>query len=311
MSKLPAFQFYPGDWMKDPALRSCASAARGLWMDMLCLMSEVGHRGYLQTPAGRPVSVEQLARMVGSTPVEVRDLLIELEDAGVFSRTADGVIYSRRMVRDEGKRQRAKEFGQRGGNPTLRAGGGVKGGVNPPQVSGAKKLAKPNLTPSSSSSSSSSPSGEDPPNPPRPGGTVKAAPPEMPAVPTELSTPAFAAAWAEWEQHRRAKGGKLTPLAATKQLGFLAGLGPARAVAAIEHSIRQNYTGIFEANDGNRAAGPGSDLDRRGRAVAEPGKYAHLDEGTWVPPAPGPEGPGPFGKARDPPGAGRGDAGAA
>lgn len=28
--KLPSFQFYPGDWMKDPSLRSVSLEARGL-----------------------------------------------------------------------------------------------------------------------------------------------------------------------------------------------------------------------------------------------------------------------------------------
>jgi hypothetical protein len=44
--KLPSFQFYPGDWMKDPALRSVSLEARGLWIDMLCLLFESGRRGY-------------------------------------------------------------------------------------------------------------------------------------------------------------------------------------------------------------------------------------------------------------------------
>ncbi len=43
--KLPSFQFYPGDWMKDPSLRSVSLEARGLWMDMLCLLFESVRRG--------------------------------------------------------------------------------------------------------------------------------------------------------------------------------------------------------------------------------------------------------------------------
>jgi hypothetical protein len=36
--KLPAFQFYPGDWRKDPNLCRCSHAAKGVWIDMICLM---------------------------------------------------------------------------------------------------------------------------------------------------------------------------------------------------------------------------------------------------------------------------------
>ena len=99
--KLPSFQMYPGDWMKDPALRSCSIAARGLWMDMLCLMFECDRRGYLQTASGSPYSLDQLARMTGCSTDEVTRMVGELETSGVFSRTAHGTIFSRRLSRDE------------------------------------------------------------------------------------------------------------------------------------------------------------------------------------------------------------------
>ena len=52
--KLPSFQFYPGDWMKDPGLRSVSLEARGLWIDMLCLLFESGRRATSNTrPANR------------------------------------------------------------------------------------------------------------------------------------------------------------------------------------------------------------------------------------------------------------------
>lgn len=142
--KLPAFQFYPGDWMKDPAVRAVSLAARGLWIDMLCLMHESSRRGYLQHESGGPVIAEQLARMTGCSPEQVEVLLSELESVGVFSRAERSVIYCRRMVRDERKRELCAEAGKRGGNPTLKgqSKGGFKGDANPPP------------TPSSSSSAS-------------------------------------------------------------------------------------------------------------------------------------------------------------
>ena len=100
-TKLPAFQFYPGDWMKDPALRSCSLAARGIWMDLLCLMFECDRRGFLQAPTGKPYSNDQLARMTGCALDEITNLLQELEAAGVYSRTNHGIIFSRRLKRDE------------------------------------------------------------------------------------------------------------------------------------------------------------------------------------------------------------------
>ncbi len=118
---MPAFQFYPGDWMKDPAVRSCSLPARALWFDMLCLMFESPRRGFLQHQSGEPMSAAQLTRIVGCAASEVDAGLSELENAGVFSRTDAGVIFNRRMVRDENKRSLCAEAGRRGGgNPTLK-----------------------------------------------------------------------------------------------------------------------------------------------------------------------------------------------
>lgn len=143
--KLPAMQFYPGDWLKDPNLRGVSLAAKGLWIDMLCLMHESDRRGYLLNN-GKPITQDKLARMTGSSSEEVSQCLGELEDSGVFSCTPHGCIYSRRMVRDEERRQRAIEHGRRGGNPALKntpgddedkggVKGGDKGGDNPKEGS--------------------------------------------------------------------------------------------------------------------------------------------------------------------------------
>jgi len=159
--KLPAFQFYPGDWMKDPALRSVSLAARGLWIDMLCLMFEGDRRGYLQHATGKPVTAEQLARMTGSSPDEVSRLLQELDDSGVFSSTDHGVIFSRRMTKDERIRRAAvargslgasqgikgKEFGVLGGRPR-------KTPLETPVITPLETPLKPRSSSSSSSSSS-------------------------------------------------------------------------------------------------------------------------------------------------------------
>ena len=116
--KRPALQFYVGDWMKDPDLRACSYAARGLWIDMLCLMYESSRRGYLLVK-DKPASLPHIARMSGGGTDEASPLLKELEDAGVFSRNADGAIYCRRMVRDAKRSETYRQNGSKGGNPAL------------------------------------------------------------------------------------------------------------------------------------------------------------------------------------------------
>jgi hypothetical protein len=59
---------------------------------------------------GKAIPDEQLSRRCGCANVEeYRNLLAELFSAGVPGRTAEGVIYSRRMVRDQQDRDSATE----------------------------------------------------------------------------------------------------------------------------------------------------------------------------------------------------------
>jgi hypothetical protein len=74
-------------------------AARGIWIEMLCLMHEAEPRGHLLLN-GRPVTDAQLAALAGVPADIAQALLGELEAAGTFSRTRAGVIYSRKMRRD-------------------------------------------------------------------------------------------------------------------------------------------------------------------------------------------------------------------
>jgi hypothetical protein len=127
----PWLKFYPSDWRADPALRMCSIAARGLWMEMLCVMHEAEPRGSLLVN-GKPLSQRQLAGLAGIALDEASTLISELEEAGVFSRDDDGTIYSRRIRRDEEKAAEDKANGGKGGNP------GLKRGVNPLDKGGDK-----------------------------------------------------------------------------------------------------------------------------------------------------------------------------
>jgi hypothetical protein len=92
------------DWLSDPALSSCSLAAQGLWMRMLCIMARSDPVGHLALPLDRArlSEAKQVSRMCSAHGRHVDVLLQELETRGVFSRQ-DGVIISRRMVRDHAK----------------------------------------------------------------------------------------------------------------------------------------------------------------------------------------------------------------
>lgn len=140
--KRPSFQFYPSDWLRDTALRSCSTGARGLWIDMICFMHEGTPYGYLKV-SDKVILPSNLARMVGETIEVVEGWLHELSEAGVYD-VDNGAIYSRRMIRDEELRQKRAEGGKLGGNPNLKVNHVVK------------QEDKQKSTPSSSSTSSPS-----------------------------------------------------------------------------------------------------------------------------------------------------------
>lgn len=104
----PWIKFYPRDWRGDQALRAVSLAARGLWMEMLCIMHEASPYGHLVL-GGHAVSNDVLSRVAGTSVDEVSALLIELESAGVLSRTRKGVIYSRRMVKDRDRSEKGRK----------------------------------------------------------------------------------------------------------------------------------------------------------------------------------------------------------
>jgi len=117
--KRPSFQFYPADWLRDTALRSCSMGARGLWIDMICFMHEGNPYGHLKV-GNKVILSTNLASMVGATLKDVIDWLEELYEAGVYELGEGGEIYSKRMVRDEILRNKRAEGGKLGGNPALK-----------------------------------------------------------------------------------------------------------------------------------------------------------------------------------------------
>jgi hypothetical protein len=115
--KLPALMFYPGDWLRDD-VATCSLAAQGLWLRMMIKAHESKQYGYL-SQQGEPIPAESIARACGTSEPEYSTLLAELDRAGVPSRTPNGIIYSRRMVRDAKTRAMRQKVGKLGGNPKL------------------------------------------------------------------------------------------------------------------------------------------------------------------------------------------------
>lgn len=137
--KLPAMQFYPGDWRKDPGVQALDFHDRGIWFELLCMMHESDSRGKL-TLNGRPMPDAAIARNLGITEAEWKETRSRIEAYGVAGVDEDGTLYNRRMVRDEAKRERLAEAGRKGGRksrpkPTGSQGEAKKEAKQSPSVS--------------------------------------------------------------------------------------------------------------------------------------------------------------------------------
>lgn len=105
--KLPWIKFYPTDWQAEPTLRTCSLASKGLWIEMLGLMAHSVRHGYLcKMNSPDPMPPEDLAKILGQPNEEIKSLLQDLGRNGVFSKTSDGFIYSRRLLKDAKIRKR-------------------------------------------------------------------------------------------------------------------------------------------------------------------------------------------------------------
>jgi hypothetical protein len=121
--KRPSFQFYPADWRNNAKLRRCSEAARGAWVDVLCLLHDLDEYGVCRWP------LAELARAAGVQIKLVKELVAKDVLKGADKGAADYVYaprhagklgepvtlvtagdgpcwYCSRFVRDEYVRQR-------------------------------------------------------------------------------------------------------------------------------------------------------------------------------------------------------------
>ncbi|MDQ2793612.1 MAG: hypothetical protein M3Y12_06340 [Bacteroidota bacterium] len=117
--KLPAIQFYPGDWHKDQGVQALDLLQRGAWFELLLMMHDSDERGVLLVN-GAPMPDAVIARRLGLDNQSANQILTTLLTYGVASRRdTDGALFCRRMVKDERLRQVRTESGKKGGNPRL------------------------------------------------------------------------------------------------------------------------------------------------------------------------------------------------
>ena len=225
--KLPAIQFYPADWRKDPAVQALNFHDRGVWFEILCLMHESSERGVLLLN-GIPMPEDALARMLGLDKQILTTTLTTLLTYGAAKRRdADGAIYSSRMVKDEKIIQIRREAGKKGGNPLL---------LNQNPTTGVNQI----TTPSSSSSSSSSTTDKS--------NIKKKRVADAPLVfPSCLNNDTFKKVWNEYLEYRKASKMRTLQQNSLKLLlQQMAIWGSDGATQALKTTISNGWTGVFE-----------------------------------------------------------------
>jgi hypothetical protein len=106
-------------------------------------------------------------------------------------------------------------------------------------------------------------------------------PPNPPAIPETLKTPAFVEAWDRWNRYKRESRKTLRPSTAALQLKKLAKFGPETAIAAIEASIANGWIGLFpeSVSEGDHAR-PGGNVRSPSRVRASSGELDAIDRKT-------------------------------
>lgn len=246
MADSPAFQWYPADYLADLGVQVLTTAQEGIYIRLLC---------YCWREGSLP-NDSIIVRRMCKPDAKLADVSHVLE---TFFIPADqpGKLTNKRLEKERAKqadrRKQASEAGKKSGTKRQRKTNGRSISVASSlerNVNGGADVRCDSVPTKSNPSSSSSISS-----------SASAFPPTPPAtktdhaweIPQELDTPEFREAWSDWVKHRAEKRQKVTPTAGRNALVKLARWGPARAVAAIKHSLANNWQGIFE-EDGNGSA---------------------------------------------------------
>lgn len=212
--KRPWFKWYHSDWRGDPKLKMCSFHAKGVWIECINVMAEMEEFGKLMQ-GGKPLSNEDIARLIGGDKSEVIGGIDELLEKGAASKDERGVIYCRRMVREAEKRKKAENYGKQGGNPSLLYSLSSYD-LFTKKLEARYYRAKGSL---------------------------------IPPVTDLLENKAFYDTWEGFVEHRRGIKAPLTNRAADAILGECAEWGCRTAITALRESIKRGWRGVFAPRD--------------------------------------------------------------
>lgn len=93
MDEDATIQIDPKQWVTDLDLRLCSTAARGLFVELMCL--------FAMRP-GQEISSAALARLTGDSAQEIESWLDELTSANLIGRSMIGATDARGFILNNG-----------------------------------------------------------------------------------------------------------------------------------------------------------------------------------------------------------------
>jgi hypothetical protein len=114
-----AVAFSWADWLADRAVRRLTPAERGVWIDLLALATLGRPKGYVCDAKGRPLGLEQIARITNAeSPDELAKHIDGIVQNGAASRDQTGRLFNERMVRTAQLSAKRRAAGAKGGTKT-------------------------------------------------------------------------------------------------------------------------------------------------------------------------------------------------
>ena len=231
MTKRPAFQFYPGDWLADMRIRMLPWASRGLYMELLC---------YCWREEWIPADSSAIAQLCGCHDLAIVEPCLQLfqPHPSDSSKLIHQRLVEEKLKQDQYREERSLS-GKRGAK--LRWDSGMRentsaatgdSSANGSAISSAinQPMAKNSSSTSSSTSTSNTSSKEE----------------VGVDFPANLQSADFGAAWESYLAYRKSSRLKsLAPASIQAQLKNLSDMGHDEAIEAINQSIANGWQGIF------------------------------------------------------------------
>jgi len=117
MTRHKWFKFDAETWLSDPKLRLVSYRAKGIWIHLICLCHLSERYGYLVINKQKMCkeTVRQLLNLSRTDTIHLQQLI----DNGILRQDKDGFFYCHKLLKDKDLEERQREFGKKGGNPSL------------------------------------------------------------------------------------------------------------------------------------------------------------------------------------------------